>query len=133
MAHIEQAIRTMLRTATALSEIADENFTYAYRPQLSAGVFPAVTYTVTQRENATLGGTLQKVTVEASLVHETLDLASEKAAELRDCFAPGTHNSFVIEACVLQSSALEEPILSDGDEQQPAVYTCTYEIYYREP
>ena len=133
MAHVEQAIRTMLRTASALSSIPDARFTYGFRPELTANALPAVVFTVSDMQNMTLGGTQKRLRLTVHLVHETVNEATELADEVRSCVAPGTHNSFVFGATVFQSYNVQEPIVADGDEAQPAVITHEYDLYYTEP
>lgn len=132
MAHVEQAIRTMLRQATALSAIPDARFTYGFRPELQ-NTLPAVVFTVADMQNATLGGTLKRIRLTVNLVHTTVNEATELADELRACVRTGTFNSFVFEATVFQSYNVQEPIVADGDEAQPAVITTEFDLYYREP
>lgn len=133
MAHVEKAIRTMLKDATALSAIPDARFTYGFRPELTANNLPAVVFTVADMQNATLGGTLKRIRLTVNLVHTTVNEATELADEVRSCVAPGTHNGFVFEATVFQSYNVQEPIVADGDEAQPAVITTEFDLYYREP
>jgi hypothetical protein len=133
MAHIEQAVRKMLRDASALSSIPDARFTYGFRPELTANTFPAVVFTVSDMQNQTLDGSQKRVRLTVHLVHATVNEATELADEVRQCVAPGTYNSFVIGATVFQSYNVQEPVVGDGDEAQPAIITHDYDLYYREP
>ena len=130
MASLEQAVRHMLITASSLNSLDNHAITHGYR--LFGQTLPAVTFELEQTVDESLAQEVRSVVVRASYIAATTKDAADALSNLRDAFAPGTHESITFTAVVPGGHTIEETVATDGDEQSPAIlnYTCT--LYYEE-
>ena len=128
MASVEQAVRTMLTSATSLNGLDNGAITHGYR--LFGQTLPALTFELEATADATLDGASRSVNVVASYIAATTLAAAAELDNVRDAFAAGTHDGIVFTAVVAGGHTIEETVATDGDEQSPAGlnYTCT--LYY---
>lgn len=128
MPSIEESVRTMLTSSTALSGgIPDARITFGYR--LQSSVLPAVTFSLQDAVPASLDGE-RSVDIEVSYIAATALEAAEAEPDVRAAIRSGTFSTNRINAAVFTGSRVDEPITADGDEQQPAVLVCTATLYY---
>ena len=130
MASLEQAVRHMLTQASSLNSLDNAAITHGYR--LFGQTLPAVTFELEQTVDEALAQDVRSVVVRASYIAATTKDAADALSNLRDAFAPGTHESIDFTAVVPGGHTIEETVATDGDEQSPAIlnYTCT--LYYEE-
>ena len=130
MASLEQAVRHMLTQASSLNSLDNSAITHGYR--LFGQTLPAVTFELEQTVDEALAQDVRSVVVRASYIAATTKDAADALSNLRNAFAPGTHQSIVFSAVVPGGHTIEETVATDGDEQSPAIlnYTCT--LYYEE-
>lgn len=129
MPSIEESVRTMLTSSTALSGgIPDARITFGYR--LQSSVLPAVTFSLQEAAGATLDNDQRMVDIEVSYIAATALAAAEAEPDVRAAIRSGTFSTNKINAAIFTGSRVEEPITADGDEQQPAVLVCTATLYY---
>jgi hypothetical protein len=127
----ESAVRTMLTTGSTISLVPDARITLGYRLQDSA--LPAITYDCQTTELTTIGATPERsavVDVRAIAV-QSLD-AIAISEQIRNACVAGTYSSIVFSAVVEIGRQLDDAVVSDGDEAQPAEHTNSYLIYYTE-
>lgn len=126
MASIEQAIRTML-TSRISSGVSDDQITHAYRLQDSP--LPALTFEITGQKAVSTGGLksgnlaincIASFTIDAAALSDTV-----KAAVLK-----GTYSGVVVREFVLEELTVVPPISGMSDEQEPAVATLTYTVFW---
>ena len=128
MPSIEESVRTMLTSSTALSGgIPDARITFGYR--LQSSVLPAVTFSLQDAVPASLDGE-RSVDIEVSYIAATALEAAEAEPDVRAAIRSGTFSTNRINAAVFTGSRVDEPITADGDEQQPAVLVCNATLYY---
>jgi len=127
MASIEESVRTMLTSSTALSSIPDARITFGYRLYNTA--LPAITFTLQESEFATLGGDMRVAQAEFAYVCNTALQAAEAEPDMRAAIRNGTFDNNAL-VCLFGSCRVEEPVTGDGDEQQPAQLIVTATIYY---
>ena len=130
MASLEQAVRHMLTQASSLNSLANSAITHGYR--LFGQTLPAVTFELEQTVDEALAQDVRSVVVRASYIAATTKDAADGLSNLRNAFAPATHESITFTAVVPGGHTIEETVATDGDEQSPAIlnYTCT--LYYEE-
>lgn len=127
MASIEESVRTMLTSSTALSSIPDARITFGYRLYNTA--LPAITFTLQESEFATLGGDMRVAQAEFAYVCNTALQAAEAEPDMRAAIRNGTFDNNAL-VCLFGSCRVEEPVTGDGDEQQPAQLIVTATIYF---
>ena len=127
MASIEESVRTMLTSSTALSSIPDARITFGYRLYNTA--LPAITFTLQESEFATLGGDMRVAQAEFAYVCNTALQAAEAEPDMRAAIRDGTFDNNVL-VCLFGSCRVDEPVTGDGDEQQPAQLIVTATIYF---
>lgn len=130
MASLEQAVRHMLTNATSLNSLNNSAITHGYR--LFGQTLPAVTFELEETAEEALAADVKSVVVRASYIDATTKDAADALPNLRNAFAPGTHEGIVFSAVVPGGHTIEETVATDGDEQSPAIlnYTCT--LYYED-
>lgn len=127
MASIEESVRTMLTSATALNGIPNERITFGYRLYNTA--LPAITFTLQQSQFATLDGGTRTCEAEFAYVCDTALQAAEAEPDMRAAVRNGKFDNNDL-VCVWTGSRVDEPVQGDGDEQQPAQLICTATIYF---
>ena len=127
MASIEESVRTMLTSSTALSSIPDARITFGYRLYNTA--LPAITFTLQESEFATLGGDMRVAQAEFAYVCNTALQAAEAEPDMRAAIRNGTFDNNDL-VCLFGSCRVDEPVTGDGDEQQPAQLIVTATIYF---
>ena len=130
MASLEQAVRKMLTEASSLNSLDDSAITHGYR--LFGQTLQAVTFELEQTVDESLAQEVRSVVVRASYIAATTKDAADALSNLRNAFAPATHEGIAFSAVVQGGHTIEETVATDGDEQSPAIlnYTCT--LYYEE-
>ena len=121
----------MLVAGTTISLVPDARITLGFRLQDS--VLPAITYEVRETQIETVGTSPERsATVEIRAIDETPLSVLAIAAQIRNACASGTYGGYVFSAVIVQSHALDAPVVGEGDEMQPAESVTTILIYYTE-
>ena len=118
----------MLTAGSTISLVPDARITLGYRLQDSA--LPAITYDCETTELTTIGATPDRravVNVRAIAV-QSLD-AIAISEQIRSACKAGTYSSIVFSAVVEIGRQLDDAVVGDGDEAQPAEHTNSCLLY----
>lgn len=128
---LESSIRTMIQHGAHVTLVPDARITLGFRLQDS--ILPAITYEVRETQLETVGTSPERsATVEIRAIDETPLSVLAIAAQIRNACASGTYGGYVFSAVIVQSHALDAPVVGEGDEMQPAESVTTILIYYTE-
>lgn len=131
MATIEQAVRTMLTTGTALSAagVPDVRVTHGYRLQETA--LPSVTYSIESKSYADNAGPFYTANLTVNAIAVTSADALDIADAVKATLVSGTYSAINIDAVLVTDEALEPETVGIGDEQEPAMARTIATIYWR--
>lgn len=131
---LEAAIRSMLTAGSTLSLVPDARVTHGYRLQDSA--LPAVTFEVGAVETVSPGSSqtarIKRADVTVSCVAVEAVDALAIAAQVATASVPGTYSGVAFSAVLYGGHYAEAATTGDGDEAEPAIATCSMQIYYTE-
>jgi hypothetical protein len=129
MASLEQAVRHMLTQASSLASLITRRSRTA---TACSGRRCRGDLRARADVDESLAQEVRSVVVRASYIAATTKDAADALSNLRNAFAPATHEGIAFSAVVQGGHTIEETVATDGDEQSPAIlnYTCT--LYYEE-
>jgi hypothetical protein len=102
--------------------------------RLQEGILPAVVVRVTAGERVCLeagtGNNVDRYDVAIDCVAETMLLSRSLAAQVRSAFI--TNALLDLAVCFEPTwSIIDEPVVGEGDEAEPAVCRINFTVYYR--
>lgn len=128
---LESAVRDMLTAGATISLVPDARITHGFR--LQETILPAITYELGQTSRVTVGSSpLRTAELRIACIADTTLDALAIGAQVRTACTEGTYDSIQFHAVTEGGFSVEPPVVADGDESEPAVYSLTYTLTFQE-
>lgn len=131
---IEASVRAMLTAGSTINLVPDARITHGYRLQDTE--LPAITFEVTEVETISAGSTdaarIRRAGVTVNCIAVEAVDALAIAAQVRSAAVSGTYSSKELTAVTYLNHYVDPAVAGEGDEAQPAIAVCTFNVYYTE-